>query len=248
MQLILDNFLGIETKVIPKAFWDEISVFDDIIISISGGVDSSAVAIAFYIQGLNFELLWNNTLRSMKESRETIIQLMKTLKKPIYILYSPYDQKWITKRTKKKVEEIVAGKIAYNKRNIPCCYYLKEAPVIQFAKKQTDHNILFISSIAGYESMQRQIRLGELRNKNTFLRFKVREQRWFAYPLRDYTNRKQRVILQNFLAFNGFSKVRASSCYTCPILYLFEKYIIEQDKQSKDRIERSKKVYAPRKE
>lgn len=234
-------YLGLNPEdIIPKAFWDEITIFDKYEVSVSGGVDSSAVAVAFHNRGIPFSLVWNNTRRSMPTARIVLAQLFR-LGHPFTIIYPHHSQKMISRKTKAKVKYYYENPtVKYRKNDLPCCYYLKKAP---FRKHKIDAGTLVISSIAGYEGEQRQTRLGTLRKKNTFLRYKTSDKRFWAYPLRDYTRKRDRLILQNYLFNNKFYRVRNSGCYSCPVIVMFEEQILKNDPSEKERINRSKKVY-----
>jgi hypothetical protein len=223
--------------MIPHAFWDEISVFTDYLIPVSGGVDSTYVYQHFKERGLKFSLLWNNTGRSLITARN-ILAILFSEGYPFNITYSLDDQAMITNKSRKIMSRIITGEISYIKKSFPCCYYLKEKPYTQWLAQNTDHHTLIISGLASYEGMQRNIHLGVLRNRNTFLRFKKREQRWFAYPLRDCNTRISNQHMKDFLYARSLEVVR-SGCFSCPIVALFE-HAIEDDQA---RIDRSKKVY-----
>lgn len=244
LQSHINKYLDIPDKdIIPKTFWDEISVYSLYCISVSGGVDSTAVALAFHNRGLKFHLLWNNTYRSMPTSRNVLAKLF-SLGHPFYIVYPHHDQKMISRKTKQAVKyHFDNPEIKYRRHDIPCCYYLKEAPMKKFTKNFLDGSTVIISSIAGYEGQQRQSHLGALRNKNTFIKWKKTDKHFWAYPLRDYTKRRDRILLQNYLSDNGFHQVRNSGCFSCPIIVLFEDLILKSDPSEKERIDRSKKVY-----
>lgn len=227
------------TEIIPDEFWNEIQHFSRIIIPVSGGLDSTIVAYEFYRRGIEAELLWNNTIRSLKTARDILVRLFKMTGWPFYMTYPQEKQNWITKKTQRNIQRILDGEIQMNKKNIPCCYYLKEKPAAIWLREHTDRDALIILSIAGYEGMQRQIRLGEIRNRNTFLRFKKKEKRWYGYPLRDYTSRKiSWKKLTDYVATTPFFDVKPSGCHTCPIVYFNPK-----SEPNKTRVKASRAVY-----
>ena len=43
--------------------------------------------------------------------------------------------------------------ITRNKKNVPCCYYLKEKPYLKWLKKNTDNFSLIILGLASYEGI-----------------------------------------------------------------------------------------------
>ena len=226
--------------MIPKAFWDEISVFNEYLIPVSGGVDSTYIYQIFKERGLKFSLFWNNTGRSLPSARE-VLSVIFSEGYPFDITYPYHDQKMITEKTRAAVEKILkTGK--YHKP--PCCYYLKEAPYIKWMKKHTGENTVVVSGLAPYEGSQRGMRLGQLRNWNTFLRFKKVENRWFAYPLRDCTKRNTKQKMRDFLYERGLD-VKQSSCFTCPVVAIYEEAIVKQRPDQKEIAARSKKVWLP---
>lgn len=235
--MLLSKYLEIEEKIIPEMFWNEISIFSRYIIPVSGGVDSTVIVDEFIKKGLDFELVWNDTRRSLETARFSLARLFES-GYPFYITYPKKNQREITLETKEAMKKIVSGEVEYNKKRIPCCRYLKDEPQARFLKEYTDSEYLIISGLAGYEGNQRQWRMYELRKNNTFLRFKVHEKRWFAYPLRDYTTKKDGIFLKHYGKNLPYKAVR-SGCHTCPIVALFEEAIEDDIK----RIERSKKVY-----
>lgn len=240
--MLLSQHLGIDDSVFPKEFWDEISIFTRYVISVSGGVDSTVIVNEFQNQEIDYELFWNNTLRSLVTSRDILSKIFRYTNKQFTIVIPHHPQKLITAKTKATMKRIVAGKLKYNTKTIPCCYYLKIAPFYKWLKEHTDQETLIISGIAGYEGRRRQINLGKLRKQNTFIKHLKVPKRWFAYPLRDYTKNIQGRFLENYLNTTDYHDTVRSGCYTCPIVALFEN-AIEEDQA---RIDRSKKVYLPK--
>lgn len=106
----------------------------------------------------------------------------------------------------------------YSKRVFPCCYFLKDRPLIQFTKT-TDETALFTRSIRGGESKNRQIFLAELRTRPLldYFNFDKKLKRFVFYPLRD-TNDKD---VKDYLLKTEFWETEKSGCNVCPILVLF---------------------------
>lgn len=104
----------------------------------------------------------------------------------------------------------------YSKKVFPCCYYLKERPLIQFAKT-TDSMALFTRSIRGGESKNRQIYLAKLRATSEYFNFDKKIKRFVFYPLRD-TNEKE---VKDYLLNTDFWETEKSGCRICPVLVLF---------------------------
>lgn len=208
-------------------------------IPISGGKDSTIIVEYFLKQEVDFELLWNNTGRALKSARQTLCDIFRTTGKPFYITLPTDDQSMITTKTKAAMTAIVNGEKKYNKKSIPCCWYLKEKPAKQFLKDHTGEDTLIVSGIAGYEGFQRQMFLSQLRKRKTFLHYHTTKNRWFAYPFRDVTSRAKAAKTTVCLSRTVFENTQKSGCHSCPIVALFEKACIDDLK----RVERSKKVY-----
>ena len=235
--MILDSFLNVSRKIITPQFWDEISVFNRIILSVSGGIDSTFLFLAFQAKGIPFECIWNNTGRELRTSLFTLSKIF-SYGNLFTITYPETSQKLITKKTRIALKRINQGEISKNKKNIPCCYYLKEKPFNQWIKYNTDLMDVLVSGLAPYEGMQRNIRLGELRNRKTYLRFIKASKRWFAYPLRDLNFQADRKYLEAYV--NQYIPTSRSGCITCPIIALWEDLLIEHDEK---RLRQSLKAY-----
>lgn len=241
-QQLLSEFCEEITEVIiPEKFWDEISIFSghEIFIGFSGGIDSSIVVREFLNKGIKFNLLWNDTRRSMKSARNIIARMFSVSGSQFYITYPEEEQKVITEKTRINLHRIIRGEITLNKRNIPCCRYLKEDPFLNFIEQHTEPNSLFISSIAAYEGNQRDAFLRQIRNKGTFLHYHVTKDRWFSYPLRDYILKKEGKFLKSYAQLY-IPGVERSGCHSCPIPAIYDNLMIEEDSI---RLERSKKVW-----
>lgn len=105
----------------------------------------------------------------------------------------------------------------YSKKIFPCCYYLKEKPLKDFAKS-TPIDTLFTTSIRGGESQQRQFTLSRYRREKRYLNFNVKLQRWVLYPLRDVNFAE----VQNYLLnHKDFWNTKHSGCVICPVRHLF---------------------------
>jgi len=221
-----------ERKIITKAFWDEISVFNRIILTVSGGIDSTYLFLKFHEQGVKFELFHNHTLRELQTAQYTIQEILRHGNQ-FYVAYPGDDLAMITRKTKEALKKINMGIIHKVKKNIPCCYYLKEKPYHQWIKQNTDSMDLIVSGLAPYEGMQRNIHLGVLRKRNTYLRFLKQLKRWVAYPLRDMNFQADRKYLEYYV--NQFIKTQRSGCYSCPIIALWEDLLIEEDDERRNR-------------
>lgn len=234
---LLAEYFDLEPELLPGKYLDQIEDFTRKIIPVSGGVDSAAIAIAMKNLGYDCELLWNDTRRSMKTARQTLCDLMIYTGWPLTILYPYCDMRKLHQETKRVAYEIIFEDREYNKSAIPCCYHLKEAPMIRWLKKETWETVV-ISGIAPYESNQRRLRLAEIRKRGTYLRYKKKEKCWFAYPLRDFLTIRHGKLVSSY-ANHYLESVEPSGCRTCPVLAMWKIPDV-----SPDRVARSKKVYA----
>lgn len=229
---------------LKEKFLQELELFNRIIVSVSGGVDSTAVALELHRRGYKCELLWNNTMRSMKESRETIAKLANYTKWPLHITIAFANQKKLTKQMREYVRKIIEEDLKYEKHGLRCCYHLKEKPLKLFFRSMKNNlNVINISSIAPYEGQQRRLRMIELRKKGTFIRYKRVEEIFFGYPLRDFTHGYHGKLAENYVKnYKDFRDVKSSSCHTCPVVAMF----VKLDQDDPKRIERSKRAYLPK--
>lgn len=224
--------------LLNKNFIKQITAFDRRIVTISGGVDSTATALALFDQGIECELLWNDTRRTMKAARHQLAKIFKLTGWKFHITYPmDIDHKKLREQCIEAIRLIEDGSKEYSKNLFPCCYHLKEKPLDIWIKHDVDPwNTVIISSIAAYESHQRNIRLGELRNRGTYLRFK-RKKYFQAYPWRDFTTRRHGKLLEDYVNYRIGDAVH-SGCNACPVLTLFD------IPGEEIRTERSLKVYA----
>lgn len=205
---------------LPAQYYQELERFQDIVVTVSGGIDSTAIALDLFERGYKFTMLYNNTGRCMKSARETLVALFKLTKMPFIITYPYVDQKSITEKTKDElIKFFESGKI-YNKKMFSCCRLLKEKPYLDWIRKNRDQSIVFILGLARYEGMNRRIRLIQIMKQNTFLRFKKIEKSWFIYPLRDWKDEK--FLVDYVRSHPGFENATHSGCVICPVLTLFE--------------------------
>lgn len=242
----------IQEEIIPEQFWEEIEPFKRIIVLVSGGVDSTIIVNEFYQKGIEIELLWNNTWRSMPQARDSLAKIFRFTGYRFNIVYPHHDPKMITQLTRDKVNELFdifyeTGNWNHYRRNdLPCCYYLKKAPAKKWYKENIDsYDTIIITGIAGYEGQTRQQRLGELRKEGKFVDFLKSYNNYFGYPMRDYKSRNyDRPFLEAYVRTTQYPETRDSGCFTCPVPVMFEHKMIEKDLE---RLERCKKVWLPKK-
>jgi len=234
--------------MIPDEFWEEIQRFKKKIVLISGGVDSTAIALEFFYRKEKCYYLHNNTGLVMKSSKDTMDKLYQKTKSNVidfikvdaqdYLDYFSERKKLQEKITVKNVIqeaferadtvlEVMNTKGYYDRNIFSCCSRLKKNPMLWYLKQNKElfpiDETVIISGIASYgtESSNRKMRLSQIRNKDTFLRYHTSKDRWYAYPLRDF--RKKEVTVKR-LTDNGFNDVKESGCVICPVSILFQKY------------------------
>lgn len=228
---------------LPVKFLYEISNFDNIYIEVSGGYHSSTTVILFYEYGFKECILFNNmTYLEYKESKENIKRL-QDLTSYSLIQTKPDFKKYINMNNLMKLsfqnidkakEKIFAGK--YNYRDFfPCCKILKKYPSYSWLKKNILDNSVIISSLTPFESFQRQMRLYELKAKETYLRFHKAKNNYVGYPYRDllYGSRKNSRKLFELLFEQKLKEynlnVKHSGCRICPIRILNPVMLNEND-------------------
>lgn len=210
--------------------------------SLSGGMDST-YSLLRLLEEPNLKVkiipLYNNTGLNLKSAKETINKVNNFLsisgkiqnfraEKVRIINYDDYLEK--TRYSNKNALEIVkdsfnyiekAEKLLeqgkYSKKVFPCCYYLKERPLIQFSKN-TSKNALFTSSIRPGEGSNRQLTLRKFRIEKRYFNFDKKMKRWRFYPLRDT---KFKEVHEYLIKHNIFWDTKSSGCKICPVLKLF---------------------------
>lgn len=109
----------------------------------------------------------------------------------------------------------------YTKSVFPCCYRLKHKPFDSWIKKGDFKGSIFVSSIRGGESKQRQLFLARLRKQNTKFYYHKTKELAYYYPLRDINKDTIKNYFKNH-APAQFLNIRHSSCRICPIIALFD--------------------------
>lgn len=209
---------------LEKQFIEEISQFETIYCLVSGGYHSTASALL--LKDNDFEnviLVHNKTFLEMRSSVKTMQKLQDITKYP-YIEIEP-DLKgetvWeIMKRSLQKIPEVredIRNK-KYDRSKFECCRKLKKAPGYKFFR--TKKNSVIIDSQCPFESNQRNHRLREIREKDTWIR-EMKKGYIKAYPFRDFFSAKP---FLPYLKNKGFSKIKHSGCVICPILIVFKMY------------------------
>lgn len=239
---------------INRDVWRHINKhFSVIFHSVSGGRDS-LYALLNMMEEPNLKVpivpLFNNTHLNCKSALRTIQKINRispgksvtefckliTLDSKVYLgktRYSNYKPIEILKESFMNLPkaELLLLEGSYSKKVFPCCYFLKERPLIQFAKT-TDEMALFTRSIRGGESRNRQQYLAKLRSLLEYFNFDQKLKRFVFYPLRDTTEGE----VNDYLLGTEFWDTEKSGCKFCPILVLFDL------KKENGRYERSVKL------
>ena len=209
---------------LEKLFIEEIKGFETIYCLISGGYHSTTSALLLHDYGFrNIVLVHNKTFLEMKSSIRTMQKIQNITKYP-YIEIIPDlkgDSVWdIMRKSLQKIPEVredIKNK-KYDRSKFECCRKLKKSPGYKFFR--TKENSIVIDSQCPYESNQRNYRLREIRNDNTYLR-EMKKGYVKAYPFRDFYSEKP---FLPYLRRKGFSKIKHSGCIICPILIVFKMY------------------------
>jgi len=210
---------------LEKQFIEQISPFETIYCLVSGGYHSTTSALLLHDYGFkNVILVHNKTFLEMKSSIKTMEQIQEITKYP-YIEIEPSflegETVWnVMKRSLQKIPEVredIKNK-RYDRNKFECCRKLKKSPGHRFFREQ--ENSIVIDSQCPYESNQRDYRLREIRNKNTYIR-EMKKGYVKAYPFRDFHSEKP---FLPYLRSKGFSRIKHSGCVICPILIVFKMY------------------------
>jgi 3'-phosphoadenosine 5'-phosphosulfate sulfotransferase (PAPS reductase)/FAD synthetase len=182
--------------MIPESFWQEMDNFEQIGILVSGGIDSSYIALKFMERYSSDKLLFihNNTGLRLKEAKESLGELRaKNIRIPFLQTNPPKNLKEILVDSFQAIDRALSDKEKgrYNRKVFDCCYYLKKKPTNLIYRLFP--NLLIISGITPLEAMRRAYWLKQLRQKGTYLRYKKKFKHWFGYPLRDCTTKASRV-------------------------------------------------------
>ena len=169
----------------------------------------------------------------MKSSLDLIQKIIYLTDYP-YILIEPNLKERIGKIYKDSLDMIpkIVEYYIQNKRNvkdlIPCCHKLKKNPARRFYTKEIDKkNSVVILSLLPHESFNRNWRLKELRNRNTYIRLhRNAGYVYFAYPFRDcYSDRPfHKYLLDKDII------AEHSGCVKCPLV---EAYFIYKNIKKK---------------
>jgi len=217
-----------------ECFLEEINKFTSIYCLISGGYHSTTSALLLKDYGFsNVYLVHNRTYLEMKSSLDLIQKIIYLTDYP-YILVEPNLKERIGKIYKDSLNMIpeIIEYYKQNKKNIrdliPCCRKLKKNPARRFYTKEIDkQNSVIISSLLPHESFNRNWRLKELRNNNTYIRLhRNAGYVYHAYPFRDYYSDNP---FHKYLLSKGII-AEHSGCVKCPLI---EAYLIYKNEKKR---------------
>lgn len=225
--------------MLPKKFYDEIEHFDNKVVLVSGGRDSSAIALDFFDSEIFFFALHNNTGLRMPGSKKSIEKILLYAWEYVLDYFEISSKEYLEWRDDGKtvrsvlddafsnVDKIFSNmenKGRYDRNLLKCCDLLKKYPFNWFLRNQDYFNkddTVIISGISPGESQQRRLRLAELRNRDTYLREYKHNGFTYGYPLRDEGTTK---LVDAILLKHGFEDVSGSGCVLCPVLLLFRMF------------------------
>ena len=224
--------------ILPEQFLSEISNFKHIYIEISGGYHSTITTILFYECGYkNIFLIHNDTKLQYNECLENIQKIIYITDYPIIFKKPNLKGKKISQILKESFNNIKIAKLHLkNYRDyFKCCTILKEKRKYKWNNDYLLDNSIIISSLCPYESFNRQIRLFQLKQNNTYIRFHKSQNIIKGYPYRDliighrnYSRKYYDNLFENKLNEYNFN-IKHSGCRICPIRILFPIMLTEND-------------------
>lgn len=215
-------------NLIPKNFFIELNKINPeyIYIETSGGYHSNYTILSFFEKKFkNIILINNKTFLEYHECLKNIEKIVQVTNYPInYIKPNLNKFKTMNNLMKESFKNISKAKNIKNYRDFfPCCRILKKNPAKSWLKKNMLPNSIVISSLTPYESFQRQMRLFELKNNNTYFRNHKTKGCIVGYPYRDllhgnrqYTRKIIEPIFEAKLKKYNLN-IKHSGCKICPI-------------------------------
>jgi len=211
-------------------FLKEISIFDNIYIEISGGYHSTITVILFYELGYkNIGLIHNNTKLQYSECLDNIQKLIYLTDYSLLFKNPNLKKKSMNLIMKESFQNIEKAKLHLkNYRDyFNCCKILKQTRNHKWNNDFLLDNSIIISSLIPYESYNRQMRLFELKKKDTYIRFHKKQNIFKGYPYRDllignriYSRKIYDKLFENKLKEYNLNIIH-SGCKICPIRILF---------------------------
>ena len=215
-----------------------------LILSVSGGRDSTAMALALwdytvlYPDNYDIRLLYETTGFNKSKATATVKRLAKNTgwhldivkyqgdKRPIQILKESF------RAIPKALKIIEEGDRKTYKKVFACCKHLKKKPAKLYIKKSNpDKVIIAIGFKIGDKALHRYYRMKELVEWNTYFRTKVNGYTYF-YPLRDCQEKDIDTILRNF----GYGDTESSGCWLCPIFCVAKWHKKDPESDIKSRV------------
>lgn len=223
---------------LPKQFLNEISIFENIYIELSGGYHSSITAILFYELGYkNIGLIHNDTKLQYLECLENIQKIVYLTDYSLIFKHPSFKNKTMSMIMKESFQNIEKAKLHLrNYRDyFSCCKLLKQTRNYKWNNDYLLDNSIIISSLAPFESYNRQMRLYQLKNNNTYIRFHKKQNITKGYPYRDLLNgnrKSSRFYYNNLfgIKLNEYNlNLKHSGCRICPIRILFPDMLSKND-------------------
>lgn len=217
-------------------FLEQISIFKNIYIELSGGYHSTTTVLLFHeLKFKNIFLLHNDTKLQYKECMDNIHKLINITDYPI-IFIKPFHKRKLSDIMKESFRNIEIAKGKHNYRDyFKCCRILKKQASKSWINKNLLDNSVIISSLLPYESFNRQMRLYELKKQNTYLRFHKTQNCFKGYPYRDYlyghrnySRKIYEVLFENKLREYELN-INHSGCKICPIRIMNPKLLEKND-------------------
>jgi len=208
--------------VVHRPDYSQLPTDRKVVILASGGRDSTAMVLEAWNLNISAVMVFNDTGLNRGGAKEVLHQLQEltgyeliTVKyaggKPIKdILHGSFEQ--IPKVLQKKKEIGV-----FRKNYFYCCRVLKENPTTQYIKTLEEKVVLVLGLKGSDGAKMRRFWMAELRNQDTFIRVRKRNNRMYYYPLRDCSDRDIDMILDE----HGFGGIQSTGCNVCPVFCVF---------------------------
>ena len=210
--------------MIPNQFWKEIEPFENKIVLVSGGKDSTYIALEFWKRKISCHYLHNDTGLTMKSSRDTLERLYELTKENVIQFHKSKasdhcNVKEVLDSSFEKMDFIIKAKEnegKYLRNYLYCCNKLKKKPMMGYCKNNFNPDTtVLIRGDSPKESFQRFARLKELKKQNKFVVFRKTYGFYYAFPLRD---------LETDVEITEIENVVSSGCSICPVLLIFRMY------------------------
>ena len=223
---------------LPEQFFNEINKFESIYIEVSGGYHSSYTVLSLFEKGFkNIGLIHNDTKLQYKACSANIQKLVEI--SDYSLIFKPPNLKKKTMNVIMKESFKNIPKAKKNLRNyrdyFTCCKILKQTRNYKWNNEFLFDNSIVISSLCPFESLNRQMRLFELKKKDTYIRFHKNQNIFKGYPYRDLLIGNRRFSRNYFqplfevkLKKYGLN-LKHSGCKMCPIRVLFPDMLTEND-------------------